>query len=390
MNKKPKILAFNKFYLPGYRAGGPIRTLANMVDRLSDEFDFHIVTLDRDACSSEPYSGIVCGEWIKVGKGLVMYLDPATLSLRQVADIVLKTAPDLIYLNSFFDPTFTQRILWARRFGQLGKIPVVLAPRGEFSDGALRLKRWKKHFYLYLCNFTRLHHGLIWQASSNYEQADILRHLSFVSGASIREAMDLAPINDQKPMQRTVRKVGDPLRVCFLSRISPMKNLDFALRVLAIVRSPLVFSIYGPVHEHDYWISCQKLITDLPSHINVKIHGGVEPERVPEIMANHDLFFLPTLGENYGHVIAEALSSGTPVLIANTTPWRDLQQAGVGWDLPLGTEKPFAECIEYCANLDDHSYRDWRVRVHSFVAKRLSDNSIIEANRSIFFSAIVQ
>lgn len=35
-----KILTLADYYLPGYKAGGPIRTLANMVDMLGDEFKF--------------------------------------------------------------------------------------------------------------------------------------------------------------------------------------------------------------------------------------------------------------------------------------------------------------------------------------------------------------
>jgi hypothetical protein len=38
MNIKLKIMTFVGSYLPGYKAGGPIRTLANIVDRLGDEF----------------------------------------------------------------------------------------------------------------------------------------------------------------------------------------------------------------------------------------------------------------------------------------------------------------------------------------------------------------
>ena len=49
-------------------------------------------------------------------------------------------------------------------------------------------------------------------------------------------------------------------------------------------------------------------------------------------------FFFPTLGENYGHVIYEALDSGCPVLISDQTPWRGLSEVGAGWDLPL--DKP--------------------------------------------------
>ena len=45
---RPIILSFAGHYLPGYKAGGPIRSIANMVDQLGDEFDFRIVAGDRD------------------------------------------------------------------------------------------------------------------------------------------------------------------------------------------------------------------------------------------------------------------------------------------------------------------------------------------------------
>ena len=64
MPHKPTILAFNLFYLPGYRAGGPIRTLANMVDRLSDDFAFRIITQDRDAGEREPYADVARDSWV--------------------------------------------------------------------------------------------------------------------------------------------------------------------------------------------------------------------------------------------------------------------------------------------------------------------------------------
>ena len=94
MQQRPSILAFNKFYLPGYRAGGPIRTLANMVDRLSDDFAFRIVTLDRDAGEREPYPGVVRDTWLAVGRAQVLYLDPAGVSMRRLVGLVAATAPD--------------------------------------------------------------------------------------------------------------------------------------------------------------------------------------------------------------------------------------------------------------------------------------------------------
>ena len=61
-------------YLPGFRAGGPIRSIANTVDWLGDEFEFQIVTADRDIGDKCPYPGIRRDDWQMVGKGQVRYV----------------------------------------------------------------------------------------------------------------------------------------------------------------------------------------------------------------------------------------------------------------------------------------------------------------------------
>jgi glycosyltransferase involved in cell wall biosynthesis len=101
-----------------------------------------------------------------------------------------------------------------------------------------------------------------------------------------------------------------PLLVCFLSRISPMKNLDFALRVLAQVRMPVRFAIYGPIEDAAYWARCEELIAKLPSNIEIAREGAVEPAQVVPTLAQHDLFLFPTRGEIFGHVIPRGASCG--------------------------------------------------------------------------------
>ena len=388
VQQRPSILAFNKFYLPGYRAGGPIRTLANMVDRLSDDFSFRIVTQDRDAGEREPYPGVVRDTWLAVGRAQVLYLDPAGVSMRRLVDLVAATAPDAVYLNSFFDPTFTQRILWARRLGRLGKVPVVLAPRGEFSAGALQLKKTKKLVFLRLSALAGLYRGLIWQASSELERADIQRHLRFVRTADIRIAMNLAPLEEPADDAWSPRPDGEPLRVCFLSRISPKKNLDYALRALAAVRAPVVFTVYGPKEVPAYWAECERLIARLPPNVRVDYGGSVHPDAVKRTMAQHDLFFFPTRGENYGHVIHEALHAGLPVLISDQTPWGAVAERGVGWAYPLNDVADFARTIDEVATWEAERLARVRVRATDFAREKTMDAEVLQANRAVFTSAL--
>ena len=49
------ILTITHYFQPGYKAGGPIRSLANFVEWLSGEFEIKIITSDRDLGDTQPY-----------------------------------------------------------------------------------------------------------------------------------------------------------------------------------------------------------------------------------------------------------------------------------------------------------------------------------------------
>ncbi|MEX2337680.1 MAG: glycosyltransferase family 4 protein [Aquisalimonadaceae bacterium] len=365
-----------------------MRTIANLVEHLGDELNFCIVTRDRDALDDAPYADVEVDAWNRVGKARVFYGSPNALTLRGIARLLRRTPHDVLYLNSFFDPRFTGLPLLVQRLGLVQRRPCVLAPRGEFSSGALMLKSGKKRAYLWLARSLGVYSNLTWQASSRYEAEDTERALG-ENASRIVVAPNLPPATVAAPSEepRTVNEDG-PSRVVFLSRITAMKNLDFALRVLARVTVKVIFDIYGPIRDEPYWHQCEALIEEMPEHVSVQYRGSIDPSEVPGVMASYDLFFLPTLGENYGHVIPEALVVGTPVLISNATPWRDLKKEGVGWDLPLQAgEAAFAACIEELARMDPKALCVWRRHTAAYAASRLSDPESVNANRQLFLTA---
>ena len=132
-----------------------------------------------------------------------------------------------------------------------------------------------------------------------------------------------------------------------------MKNLDFALRALALVKTRVRFDAYGPRSEAAYWYECEQLIAALPPHVDVVCHGEIRNAAVPDALAACDLLFLPSRSENFGHAIFEALSCGVPVLIGDQTPWRDLPRKAAGWDLPLDAPAAFAARIDELAAMDE-------------------------------------
>jgi glycosyltransferase involved in cell wall biosynthesis len=157
--------------------------------------------------------------------------------------------------------------------------------------------------------------------------------------------------------------------------------------LLAGVSGDVCFDIYGPAEDAEYWAECQDLIAALPPNIRVRYEGEIEHERIARVFAEHELFLLPTLGENYGHVICEALSAGCPVLISDQTPWRNLEAEGVGWDIPLGEAERFRSILQQCVDGDDEWFTALSKRAAEYAAKRASAPETIDANRRLFQTA---
>src|SRR5579884_2985340 len=119
----PRVLTFADWYLPGYKAGGPIRSISNLVAMLGNEFEFSVLTRDRDLMDSKPYDKIKVDEWVEGPQGKVLYTN--NFSLRNLRKHISAAAPDAIYLNSFFS-RISMKVLALRRFGLIARIPVVI------------------------------------------------------------------------------------------------------------------------------------------------------------------------------------------------------------------------------------------------------------------------
>lgn len=383
-----RILTLADYYLPGYKAGGPIRTIANLVDRLGDEFQFKIVTADCDFGDTKHYPGIKVDGWNRAGKADVFYTSPNRHSLRDFKRLLCSTEYDALYFNSFLSPHFTIKPLLLRRLRLIPDRPLIVAPRGEFSPGAIGLKRLKKRQYLLAAKMLGLYRGVVWQASSRHEEADIRRWFNNDVPVLVAPNIPLL-LHSAHELPPKCEKAKGCLNILFLSRVSGMKNLDGALKMLIGLNGQVQFNIYGPMEDKVYWAECRKIISSLPENIKVRYCGSVVHDQVGAVMREHDLFFLPTLGENFGHVILEALVAGCPVLISDQTPWRDLEEKGIGWDLPLDRMKLFLDALQRCVEMDQYEYVKWSERARGYGLQVTKDDGVVEQNRQLFYKAVV-
>jgi glycosyltransferase involved in cell wall biosynthesis len=314
------------YYLPGFRAGGPVRAISNTIARLAANADFFVVTRDHDADGSS-YDVVEPEGWTEKAPGSVRYarrLTPGVLR-RCVAD----SACDVIWLNSFFSRA-SLGVLALRLMRRI-HAPILLAPRGEFAPAALAVKRRRKAMAMRLLRWSRCLRGIHWIASSEVERHEIVSAIGTGAITCVSESVADVPQGDESWPPKSPRC----LRAVFASRIMPTKNLSFLLDVLARCDGEIHLDVIGPLEDREYWARCQAQMTRLPPGVTVTYAGEAAHRDLQRRLSTYDIMILPTLGENFGHIVVEAWAAGCPVLVSDRTPWRQLSASGVGWDVPL-------------------------------------------------------
>src|SRR5262245_42234729 len=368
---RPRVLVVADYYLPGFRAGGPVRAISNTIAGLAARADFFVITRDHDADGSSYDVQREC--WTEKASGSVRYarrLTPGVLR-RCVAD----SACDVIWLNSFFSRA-SLGVLALRWMGRI-HTPVLLAPRGEFAPAALALKRRRKAMAMRLLRWSGCLHRIHWIASSDVERQEIVDAIGTESITCIPESVAEVPRGDELWPAKSPRR----LKAVFASRIMPTKNLSFLLDALASCGGEIHLDVIGPLEDREYWARCQAQMTQLPPRVTVTYAGEVAHRDLQRRLSTYDVMILPTLGENFGHIVVEAWAAGCPVLVSDRTPWRQLSASGVGWDVPLARDAWVAaigECLAMGA--DAHQAMRRRAREH---ARRVWRQGV-SGNRSLF------
>lgn len=383
-NYAPVILVFVRYYLPGFRSGGPVRSVVNLVRALQGEYDFRIVCLNRDHGESVPYPDVTPGQWTQLGEARVYYATDREAGFSLCRRMMREVRPDMVYLNSLFDREFSMKPFLAAGSGRT--LPVLLAPRGELSPGALGMKAKRKRFFLAMVRASRYYAQVHWHASSAAEEVRIRE--VFAPGANRLFLASNLPEMQQDSVPRTGVKNPGVLRMVLAGRISPMKNTLAAIRMARQLKGEVVLDLWGPLENREYWAACQQQVQLCPPNVIVRYRGEVAHEKLHALLHGYDLMLLPTLGENFGHSIIESLSAGLPVIISDRTPWKNLLAAGVGADLPLEDEPEFVRQLERFQAMNESDAENVRDTCRRYVAAWQADHADPGAYRNMFDTVI--
>lgn len=325
-------------FFPGTKYGGPPVSIKNFCELVSN-CDIYIVTTNHDLNDKNTYENLKSG-WNNLnGKAKILYLGDEDFNYRHFKKIFLEVKPDLVYLQSLFEGC----VLPSLKLAKKNAIPVFLAPRGEVCDGAFSRKKTKKLVYIFYLKFFGLLQNVFFQATSS-EELDSIKSRLNVSEKMIFMLGNI-PSNPTNVVLERKRGTNDYIRIVFVSRIHPKKNLLYSLSILSTASRKIDFDIYGPIEDTEYWEKCVAVMKKMPPNIRVNYRGFLEHNAVQSTLSEYDLFLFPTLSENYGHVIMESLSAGTPVLISDNTPWNDLEDYHAGWSVSLSDQEKFKRII---------------------------------------------
>ncbi len=376
-----RVFVVSDWYPPAYKAGGVMISLSRVVARMSAQIDFSIFTRDRDIHETEPFADVPLNEWTTWSGVRVFYASPDKINAKGLLEAIHEVKPEVIYLNSYFS-VMTRAVLTMRRRGLLGNVSLVLAPHGEFSLGALVQKSLRKRIYLKVARSLGMHEGILWHAAGEPEKTDIQREIG--ERTPVVVAPPDVPRASSDVLHSRPPKSPGAARFAFISRISPKKNLLGAIEMLGKVRGEVTYSVYGPEEDPIYWQRCQNAINTLPPNVRVDVLGPIAPSEVHERLAREQFFLFPTLGENFGHVIVEALSAGLPVLLSDQTPWLDLQERRAGWVMPLDDDTQWSERVQACVDMDAGAYSAASQAAIDYILSFASTGDGPDPNRVLF------
>tara|TARA_Y100001954_G_scaffold24333_1_gene22173 strand:- start:10676 stop:11830 length:1155 start_codon:yes stop_codon:yes gene_type:complete len=381
--KKKKILISIDWFLPGTKSGGPVRSYANIIAHFKNEYDFYIITRDTDYCEVIPYTSIESDAWNRYNQNTqIYYISSKNLNIKNLKEIYTSKPFDIALINGIYSLYFSVLPLLLLRSYPIKKI---VSPRGMLNSQAFSSKRKKKKIFLFLAKVIGLYKKIFFHATNKIEATCIENELG--ANTTVIIAPNLPRLVSNRKQKHSIKNEG-VLNLVSIARISKEKGTLTALEgILACTNLKKVkinFHLYGTLYDIQYWEKCKSIIKLLPRHVEVVYKGNLASEKVLSTLETYDFLLMPSEGENFGHSILESFSAGTPVIISDNTPWRDLEEKKIGWDVSLKSPKNLQYVLDLAINMRQNEYRKWSTNAFNFAIEFCNNKEILKANRALF------
>jgi glycosyltransferase involved in cell wall biosynthesis len=383
MDKK-KILIFIDWFYPGFRGGGPLVSCLNLIREINYDYEIFIFTRANDYTVNENYKDLELNKWIDFQAiANIYYCESSKLGFLKINQIINQVNPHIIYLNSMFSYYFTiLPIIQNHFFLKNTNRKVILVPRGMLMDGKLQFNKIRKIVFLKTFRTLGLQKKLTLQVTSLEEKNASINRLAIRDNQV--HLIPNIPSTYLLSDYQVIQKKSKQLKIYFSSRIAREKNILFALEVVSQLEFSVQFDIFGTIDHDAYWELCLAKIVKLPPNITVNYKGAYQANTIQEIFKPYHIFLFPTFGENYGHVIIEALALGKPVIITQNTPWIDLEEKKAGWIIDLENEKRYVEVLKSLFEMSQKEYNSYSMAAYRYACNHINEVDYKSLYRKLF------
>ena len=245
-------------------------------------------------------------------------------------------------------------------------VPLVVSPRGMLGAEALAFSRSRKRVVWALGQHRMLDKATCFHATAKTEVDDIRRAGLAAPVAVIPNGIDI-PAGGPVPGTRTVLHLG---------RLHPKKGINRLVVAWARVaaRHPdWRLSIVGPSE-----LGCREALERQVNELGaprVDFQGPLYGADKLAAYRQAGLFVLPTLNENFGMVVAEALAAGIPAICTKGAPWVGLEVERCGWWVEHGPDA-LAAALDAALALPDAERAAMGARGRAWMARDFSWNGI--------------
>ncbi|MES2428783.1 MAG: glycosyltransferase [Bacteroidota bacterium] len=319
-----RILQISASYKPAYIYGGPTMSVAKLSEQLvqaGNEVTVYTTTANGDA-----ELPVISNTLAQIDGVNVIYFNRITkdhshLSPRLLVNLWKNARHfDIVHIHAWWNLVSVLSAFIA----VVKKVPLVISPRGTLSNYSFSYKNSMAKKLLHnllgkhLLNRSSIH------ATSAAEQKALLKIIKPIRIFNLPNFVKIASISPKKI------HTGPVFKLLFLSRIDEKKGLDILLHALPKLKIPYHLTIAGDGNEDYITLLKNIALYNLTSqHIS---WIGFQNDNKFDIFSDHQLLVLPSHNENFGNVVIESLSAGTPVLISEQVGLADyVVENNLGW-----------------------------------------------------------
>lgn len=305
--------------------------LASCTYELLSVFDRRNVTVDLLSPGSRNPDAELLGRgepWIKIFKNDCL----GPLRFTPTGKRLLKeSAYDVYHINGLWQyiTHITCRI--AREKG----VPYVITPHGMLYPEALKRSAWKKQIVRKLWFDEDIRKAACIHSTCVTEMEHI-RDFGYKGPIALMANPINIPEYSKELYDLKINKLcsndsGKVVKIGFLGRLHPIKRIENIIYGAAKVKNvDFEIHIIGTgVPEYEEFLKSESVRLGISekTHFRGFLTGYDKFAAISEL----SLLFLPSEMENFGMIVLEALSVGTPVMASTGTPWQSLEREHCGW-----------------------------------------------------------